>query len=78
MTQSKNSYRLAREAYALISSEREFPIIEKLRPWVSKQDNPFTLADAAECLNLRADLGKRTVQSRIGIALKRLGCTRLS
>jgi hypothetical protein len=76
MTQSKNSYRLAREAYALISSEREFPIIEKLRAWVSEQDNPFTLTDAAECLNLRAELGRRSVQSRIGIALKELGCTR--
>jgi hypothetical protein len=76
MTPSKNSYRLAREAYALISSERESPIIEKLRAWVSEQENPFTLADAAECLNLRAELGKRSVQSRIGIALKELGCER--
>ena len=76
MTQSKNSYRLAREAYALISSEIKSPIIEKLRAWVSEQDNPFTLADAAECLNLRTELGRRSVQSRIGMALKKLGCTR--
>lgn len=79
MTQSKNSansYRLAREAYAFISSEKRSPLIDRLRIWLNGKVNPFTLADASECLNLRSELGKRGVQSRIGRALKELGCER--
>lgn len=49
-----------------------------LRGWVDKQVAPFSMHDvAAGALDLRPEQVTRGVSTRIGIALRKLGCTRL-
>lgn len=52
-------------------------ILDLLHDWVHEQIKPFSMADAAcDCLKMDAGKITRDVQTRIGIALKKLGCTR--
>lgn len=52
-------------------------ILDLLHDWVNEQTRPFSMADAAiECLKLDAGKITRDIQTRIGIALKKLGCSR--
>lgn len=52
--------------------------IDLLHDWLDKQYAPFTLADAAiECLKMEAAKLTKDVQTRIGIALRQLGCTKV-
>src|SRR5687768_6710741 len=52
--------------------------IDMLHDWLDRQAIAFTLADAAtDCLKLDASKLTRDVQTRIGIALRQLGCTRI-
>lgn len=52
--------------------------VDMLHDWVEKQWNAFPLAEAAtDCLKLDASKLTRDVQTRIGSALRQLGCTRI-
>ncbi|PTR17482.1 putative P-loop ATPase [Nitrosospira sp. Nsp2] len=52
--------------------------IDMLHNWVDEQYKEFTLADAAlDCLKLDASKLTRDVQTRIGSALRQLGCTKI-
>ncbi|SHL10890.1 Predicted P-loop ATPase and inactivated derivatives [Nitrosospira sp. Nsp11] len=52
--------------------------VDMLHNWVGEQYKDFSLADAAiECLKLDASKLTRDVQTRIGHALRQLGCTRI-
>lgn len=48
--------------------------VDLLHDWVGEQYRDFSLADVAECLKLDASKITRDVQTRIGIALRQLGC----
>lgn len=53
------------------------PFEELLPAWVKKQASPFSLAEAAcDGLNLTPDKLSPAVVTRVGIALRKLGCTR--
>jgi putative DNA primase/helicase len=52
--------------------------VDMLHNWVGEQFKEFCIADAAiECLKLDASKLTRDVQTRIGTALRQLGCTRV-
>jgi hypothetical protein len=51
---------------------------KKLKAWVKRQKAPFTMADAAvDALKLSADKMTPAIMTRLGMALRHLGCTRL-
>ena len=51
--------------------------VDMLHDWVEKQYREFSMAEAAlDCLKLDASKLTRDVQTRIGSALRQLGCTR--
>lgn len=53
------------------------PLDDMLQEWVKSRMTPFSMADAAvEALKLSADKLTPAITTRIGLALKRLGCTR--
>jgi predicted P-loop ATPase len=52
--------------------------VDMLHNWVEEQYKEFNIADAAlDCLKLDASKLTRDVQTRIGTALRQLGCTRI-
>jgi putative DNA primase/helicase len=60
-----------------LAREQQESLIDALHDWVYKQYAEFSVATAAfECLKLDASKLTRDMQTRIGIALRKLGCTR--
>lgn len=58
--------------------EQPDAFVDALHDWVERKTSLFSLADAAfDGLDLKADKLTRDVQTRVGIALRKLGCTRV-
>lgn len=58
--------------------EQQDSLVDALHDWVYARLNDFSAYDAAsECLKLDASKLTRDLQTRIGIALRKLGCTRV-
>jgi len=82
-------YREGEKCYPTPEEEEEFfkpeqmkrgmpePFDDGLAPWVAKQYAPFSMTEAAiDCLGLGYDKLTPAVTTRIGFALKKLGCVR--
>jgi putative DNA primase/helicase len=58
--------------------ELQESLVDALHDWVWSQVSTFSVADAVmEGLNLKADKLTRDLQTRVGIALRKLGCERV-
>lgn len=61
-----------------IKRQQEDDLVDVLHDWVYARTANFTAADAMmECLKLDASKMTRDTQTRVGIALRKLGCTRV-
>lgn len=52
------------------------PFVDALSDFVATQEKPFTISAAAGHLGMPADRMTRDMQTRIGMALRKMGCTR--
>ena len=61
-----------------LARELSDSLVDALHDWVYKQVGPFSKADAmSECLKLDPSKFTRDMDTRVGIALRKLGCTRI-
>ncbi len=51
-------------------------LIDALKPWVATQSKSFTMADALHHLGVEGPRETRDMHTRVGIALRKLGCIR--
>lgn len=51
------------------------PMADALADWVAKRRKPFSIDEAAQAIGIQPGSTTRDMQTRIGIALRKLGCT---